>query len=512
MSVSAASTTPFSLMRRFWLFVAVVMLFTFVALSWAYLASPVFFDHVEPQMASISWYFYHGQPLYHDPNGGELYMMPYGPFAYALNGLVESSLGGSILSGKLAGVVAINLALLAAYGLFRKYASRSTAIIAAGFVAAYWISTCYLSLSDRPDSFLILFVLVGLWASTQPSWTGAMLLGLSLGICLNLKIHSPLYFLPLACFALRAGMGWMRLFACGALALLLFFLPFLVVPNLSWNNFLWELSTTTHEGYRRDLLEKNVLWLGLAFTPVLVLIGSSLVNNAATTRGILRQHWMSLVGVLVAAGLLALLGSKNGSGPPHLMPYVAVIVFFGLYLWQAGLDISWRSSGRFMAAAIVVFCCLFATFSYGYVKIYQAFRALNGASATEAKSVEADILDILQRRGTDHLLLMGVGDRESYPQTYLRELLVFHGMPMGITVVPVIDWRQAGVAHPDLDRMREILAQSHPGKDIIWLIPKGTVPFSFVFNADFRSTFAKEYALRESTAHFDLYFERAATP
>jgi hypothetical protein len=512
MNGSAASTTPISLMRRFGLIVAVAMLFAFVTLSWAYLASPVLLDHVEPQMASISWYFCHGHPLFHDPDGGELYMMPYGPFAYALNGLVESSLGGSIFSGKLAGVVAINFALLAVYGLFRKYASRSTAFIATGFVAAYWIGTCYLSLSDRPDSFLILFVIVGLWASMLPSWTGAMLLGLSLGICLNLKIHSPLYFLPLACFALRAGMGWVRLFACGALALLLFLLPFLVVPNLSWNNFLWELSTTAHEGYSADLFGKNLLWLGLALAPFLALVGCSLVNNAATTRGILRQHGLSLASVLIAAGLLALLGSKNGSGPPHLMPYVAVVVFFGLHLWRSGLDASWRSSGRFMAAGAVVLCCLLATFSYGYVKIYQAFRVLNGASATEAKSVETDILDILQRRGTDHLLLMGVGDKKSYPQTYLRELLVFHGMPMGITVVPIMDWKQAGVAHPDLDRMREALAQSHPGKGIIWLIPKGTIPFSFVFNAEFRATFAKEYALRESTPYFDLYFERPATP
>jgi hypothetical protein len=498
-------------LRGFLLLLSGTMIVAFVALTGKYLASPIFFDHVEPNIAAVSWYFVHGHPLYQGPDAGEAYLMPYGPLLYALNGLAQLTLGPSIFSSKLLGVLTINLALAAVYLLFRRCAERATAVVATGFMAAYWIGISYVPLASRADPIILLLVIVALGAALTPSWRNALVLGVTCGLALNLKIHTPLYFLPVFALAACRGQGWGRLFAAGLLALALFFLPFLVAPNLSLEEFFAMLHMMSHQGLLLDLFFKNLVWLGIAVVPAGAALGMAYASDPLAARALLRRYGLFAAALAVVGPLLMAIASKNGAGAPHLMPYALIIVFAGLLGWHESPAAVSRP-GRSPAAVAVTLACLAGCFVFGFYKIARAFKDLGPKPAAQARAVEADVLDILHRRGPGHVLLMGVGDADTFPRTYFRVLLIFNGMPIGIAVEPVLDWKMAGVHEPGLARLREVLARSEPGEDIIWLIPKGTVPFTHVFSADFRADFAKEYTLAESTPYFDLYQPRPATP
>jgi hypothetical protein len=149
---------------------------------------------------------------------------------------------------------------------------------------------------------------------------------------------------------------------------------------------------------------------------------------------------------------------------------------------------------------------------YGFFKLGEGFWLMRPSATREAYALKADIKDILHRDGSNHVILMGVGDISSYPATFFRCQLVFAGMPIGLAPNSVMDLKNAHLAIPSLTPLRENLSQRYPGKSLIWLIPKGARPFSYFFDDKFRAEFNLDYVRIESTPCFDLYGERTAQP
>ena len=70
-----------------------------------------YLEHVEPNVASVSFIFLRGAPLYHDLASTQRYAFPYGPMAYLPYTLALRMLGANVLSLKLV-VLLANLCLL----------------------------------------------------------------------------------------------------------------------------------------------------------------------------------------------------------------------------------------------------------------------------------------------------------------------------------------------------------------------------------------------------------------
>ena len=144
-----------------------------------YAATPAYFDHVEPSVASVSWMVVRGQPAYPEPESAGMYGLPYGPLLFLLNGLTMKVLGAAIITSKIAGACAavaslllVGLAVRQAGGQW-PLAMRWTALIYLMFGAAsMWV---------RAEPLLLLSSSLAVLSLTVSRVPSLLLLGLAIG-------------------------------------------------------------------------------------------------------------------------------------------------------------------------------------------------------------------------------------------------------------------------------------------------------------------------------------------
>ncbi len=127
------------------------------AIAGLYLAYPGYIDHTEPSIAALSWRLMEGYPVYHGLDHPDRTNIPYGPLAYGVHAAIFAFFGGSLATGKLAGLAsALFVPLLFLIGWRRRglvYASAAS-LLASGFV----LLLIQFSVWNRPDPFIVLFV------------------------------------------------------------------------------------------------------------------------------------------------------------------------------------------------------------------------------------------------------------------------------------------------------------------------------------------------------------------
>ena len=80
-----------------------------------YLISDFYLDHVEPQIATVSWFFEYGKEIYNKTTDYERYSLIFGPITYYSNYIAMKFLGASIISSKVVSFLFLNLTLLISY-------------------------------------------------------------------------------------------------------------------------------------------------------------------------------------------------------------------------------------------------------------------------------------------------------------------------------------------------------------------------------------------------------------
>ena len=84
-----------------------------------YLLYPNYIDHIQPQVASISWLLMQGHELYPDWTSSDVYGLAYGPILFLING-TALLLNPSIFASKLPGVLSLGTAMGVTYTLFNR--------------------------------------------------------------------------------------------------------------------------------------------------------------------------------------------------------------------------------------------------------------------------------------------------------------------------------------------------------------------------------------------------------
>ena len=111
--------------QRFWVGLAILLLTTYAAALFLVSYLPVVVDAVEANVASVSFLFLHGHPLYTEVSSPSRLSLLYGPLCDISYAVGYMMFGPSLLLVKLT-VVTLNLLLFTAMGLlFRKLLSRS---------------------------------------------------------------------------------------------------------------------------------------------------------------------------------------------------------------------------------------------------------------------------------------------------------------------------------------------------------------------------------------------------
>ncbi|MGD9781916.1 MAG: ArnT family glycosyltransferase [Kiritimatiellia bacterium] len=489
------------------------VIFLYVSMGWTYARSLVFWDHVEPHVASISWYFWLGKEVY--PALSECYGLSYGPFLYIINGLVEALCGPSVFSAKLGGVLAGCGSVLAVFLLVRRTHKTSVALLAASLFVSMQLHFSHVAFWNRPDPFLVFFVSIAGLAATFPSWGTALGMGIAAGICFNLKIHALLYFLPIFAFAWRT-LSVRQMAAAVGIGCAFGIAPFFMFGNISYGHFIAPIKWAAFQGFAPGTIAAILKWSFLAAMPVgLVAVLAYLQNPDRVRQAFDRGKW-PLAALILAWIVMAIPASKIGSGAFHYMPFLPAVALIAADLFRDGTDVRFRHShGGFLIYACLASWIVCSSLSAGF-----RLRAIKWRleSSSLANAVASEIQSVLDRYGDTHVVLMGQaggpGAGGQYRLTFLSPLLVFNGMPIGLEASTLMERKTAGMPTPPV----RSIGQSPEGKPVLWMIPKGDEPFSLttwyppfdnLYDDRFRQDFLSLYGVSSETPHFDLYTARS---
>lgn len=471
-----------------------------------------FFDHAEANIATVSWLFQTGKPIYHELDSAERYSIPYGPMLYVMNGFFLSLLKPSIFSAKIGGILAGGMSLLLIFYTLKKIIGSKIATFCSGYISLIFISIYFYFAAatfwNRSDSFLLMFVALGLLTAViTNSWMAILFSALSLGISVNLKIHGLFYFLPIyILFYFRHGLYSTLFSILGSLILAIY--PFFCLPQVSLVNYIFWLHEFSIQGLSIKLFIGNIAWSVYLLSPILFLLMYFKIINKNQFNIFLQQHKLFIVSIFISLLFVAVLGSKQGAGMNHLVPFIPILAYlFALTLSQV---ITAEKQHQFQDLNQLYYClyislvcsCLTMTVVRGAINESQ-FIGLANKYQNEPLQEINEVLKSYPR------VTIGMGYGGDYDLTYYRPILAYHGNPYLLDAVSMMDSEFLGKETPTATLKALKSCQTY-----LWLIPKGSLPFQLysyfnqqqVFNEKIKSAFLLNYELRSYTKHYNLWF------
>ena len=470
---------------------------------WTYLRLDGYLDHMEPNVAIPAWLWLSGRSIYPAADRPIEFLTTFGPMVYLLNASILAIVGGSIMSSKIGGVLAAGGALALAVVALRHVRPPSAIAVAALTMAGFLLLNMPAAFWNRPDSFLLLLATVGFYLLRRVEHgearrTAAVILGIAIGLSVNLKAHAFLYFIPAMAWFIAdertirgAVLTTLRI---GVPSVAVFLLPF-ALPGISLIDYASEMlalipAVTHGEEVAMKVLRFSILYLVPA---------AAFLLFAPSAPG--RERWRDRAyGMTFVVSLAALFypATTTGAGIHHLMPLTPFAVDFLARLWAAkdGFRTLRRIGIAIFAIAIV---------AMSVPKQRQLHRQMD---AVVDRGVAADIRAILAKH-PGRTIEMGYGASfDRYQDSFLRPILIFAGNPFSFEAMTFMELRNLAQIPPSAHIQHIESCASD-----LWLIPKGEAPFALGSYYDGKSafgdalphTFLKAYEKSDSSRYFDLW-------
>jgi hypothetical protein len=303
-----------------------------------------YFDAAEPTITAVASVFKAGRPLYPALDAPERYAHVYGPALFVIHASALAAFGSSILVSKAVGAIAILASLAVGFLIFRERAGLYAATLGTAVCALVYMGFSNVTFWTRSDPLLILCATVSLLATrVRRPLLSMVLLGLTTGIAVNLKVTGVLYIMPAVAVALNTH-GVRRLAVAGSTAAGVAAAPFLLT-NVSLAHYADYLGLSARNGIAANRIKLNVEAVVFLTAPLIAVLLSA--RRIVTPSGQTRSLLMALVPAVI---VIAILGSKPGGGPFHLVPFVPVLVFTALGLPR----VSWTPVVQTLALAFAV--------------------------------------------------------------------------------------------------------------------------------------------------------------
>ncbi len=456
-----------------------LLVLLYLATVIVYAATPAYFDHVEPSVAAVSWLVVRGQPAYPDPESAGMYGLPYGPMLFLLNGLTMRVLGAGIITSKIAGACAavtslllVGLAVRQARGQW-PMAMRWTALIYLMFGAATtWV---------RAEPLLLLASSLAVLSLTVSRAPSLLLLGLAVGVGVNLKVSAIIYLFPAFVLVWKKHGPGATAAAAGAAAVVAA-LPYLIFSNVSFAGYLVWLQAAAGQGVKLGALPTALEWMIVLMVPMFVM-GRPERARGSSDAGTFRALVIASMAVSIPLAI------KHGTGAYHFLPFVPPIMF------AACAD---RKQGPLALAPAML-----ATFVL--IGALQLTPWVTATTSLPARQIASELKQI----EAAHTGAVAMGYSTNYRLSFFRPQLVFDGQPYALDGASAMDWHWSGRPFP-----AAALAALRACAVDVWVIPAGTPPFVLpnaypiagdVFPDGFRKMFAERYALETSGQWFDVW-------
>lgn len=500
---------------------AFLPILNYLGLTITYLASPTFADPAEANVASVSWLFQTGHPLYPALDAAERYINNYGSCLYIIQGLFLKVFQPSFFSVKLAGCLAGISSLFVSFLLFKQRLNFRLAMLGCGLTSLWFLaltSATGLVTSSfwvRPDSLLLLCTTVGLFlAAYGNKWSAIVGSAIALGISTNLKITALLHFLPTYVLLLqRFGIVYTlaSLIGSGVVAIA----PFMLFSNVSLTNYLTWLRQVGHKGINAEQVTKNLLWMGYISVPTGIAALQLLCTNARYFRQWLWRHGGYLLVLIACIGVAAIAGATRGALENNMLPFVPLLI----YLLSDLIEKSFCSCEKanklhhtivtsFSISAALAFIVSISLTVYS-TEAPLVSRLTDGSSNSVVQDLER-VMETYKKSADNDNQGIAMGYGSSYPLAAYRPALVFANNPYLLDSASLMEMQAAGLNNtPEstLNAIRTCQIQ-------YWLIPKNEKPFEVysyypplqkLFSNQFRQAFRQQYERQEQTEFYDIW-------
>jgi hypothetical protein len=504
--------------KQLWLPLSTLTLAGFLVLLGFATTYGGFIDHVESNIASVSYIASHGQPMYHGLESAQRYALLYGPMTYLPYMGALALFGANVPSIKL--VVAV-LSLGTLVLLLRIYGKRmdwQRGTMATAMVVLFLLGNEPYAIVARADVILIFAVSVGLAGVLSSSrFAAGTLLAVATGLCVGAKVSAGLYVVPLFVWLFKKfGARTTILALCGAGLIAL--LPF-GLPQISLSNYLLWIGAGLQHPIGTDETTRTLKMLITLVVPILALLWRFHERNSRQFLVYLHEESAFLFALVACLGLITAVASKAGAGDHHYLPfypllgYVCCDIFSRTAMTSAARDIRWTSIGGAVFAVSLLWLGTRVENRLAIDWKHTGPKIVSGRM--NAQSATAELQEILQRY-PNRRIEMGYGETIDSPKdvTKLRPVLIFAGNPLTIDQAAIDDMNLSRLEIPSATLDYQESCQTN-----IWLIPRGENPFTVpsfysdwdsgkikhTFNDNFRETFLDHYKMQSSTEHFDLW-------
>lgn len=454
-----------------------------------YTGSLNYFDPAEPSVTAVAAAFSAGQPLYPPLNAAERYAHVWGPALFLTHAAAMAFAGASIAASKAVGASAALLSLGTLFFVFRRYADASVAIVACGLCALVYLGFSNVTFWSRADPLLLLAVAVGLVGATQRRSTpAAVILGIAIGIAVNLKITGVFYLVPLF-VVLHSSHGTRATAGAAGLTVALAIAPFLI-PAVSFPNYVEYLQLSAKDGVVFQKVRQNLLWAAMLNAPLAVVWWRSRGHSQASPLS------RATPALWVSMGIVALLGAKPGGGAFHLLPFVPVLAFACL---TAAPSVERSRMSAWIAVLAVIMLVIAVQSQTAFIR------------TTAARQLGRVIQDLRRFADAEPGQRIAVGYAGTAYASYARPEIVFRTGEYWLDAQAVQEHRRAGLDLPaaTLSRLEACAVE-------IWLVPRHGEAFrvpnayfpdgpSEVFPAEFLEVFLRRYGRTGATEFFDIW-------
>ena len=496
-------------------FIAGVVTLLFLFSVYRYGAFAGYLDHSEAAIAFRAWLSIGGGDLYPSPASETYLLTAYGPLAFFVNGGVTALFGPSITASKGAalGSAVLSLAFMAGF-IYRTF---GWPYLGPGILvfACYLLFAAPYTLWARPDPLMIFLVSIALFATTVDGagarrWTAPVVIAVCVGLSVNLKIHSFIFFVPIVWHycARRRLRVWPVMIAVAVAVILL---PFTLPQVSPWHyvDGIRELAQA-----REIQFEKipHSLRFAVVYLSPGVVLGLAYVARAGKVPAADMGYFAVLVGCVGVAFFSTLLA---GTYWYHLVPFLA-----GTYWFPVSLDLILRfartvEDRRTAFAAIMAFVAV--VFVILTVTPQKRLHRVMTDRGDRAREVAGEVTSILQRHRGE-TVQMGYGEdvAETYRLSYFKPLLAHAGNIMTVDGHADMEAGFAGIS----ENAARIAHLTNCRTDL-WLIPKDEAPFAlksyyprppagaktghFLYSDDFRKAFLSAHKKIDAHTFFDVW-------
>lgn len=461
-----------------WVFMSV----TLIGMG-SYLAYPSFADIVESSVVVLGHRLLQGEDIYPQVFDHTLSGLLYSPLLFEINAVALTLPLAPEFSTKLPPLLAY---LGVAWVCVHIWKDRRV------WLYGLFIGPFKLVFMNSGQPHLLLFTALALlvMARMPVSALRAGLVGLLAGACMSIKLHGVLY--VAAIYLVMVPRWWTRpmhlgmVFLGAASAFLLAFAP----DGVSLTGFLGFIRMASQHGLVPRIFAANMFFISMLWLPLLVLW---FWQESPRQWPI---AWHSAWALLLVEVIAAAIGSKNGAGSWHLLPFVLA---HGQLLAMMLPSLSARSMPAILPAFIAIFL---ATVVNTMLTAHASWQNWSGP-----RTARAELLQLASRYPG---LVLDAGQDRGYEHTYHR----IHLERMGVKQIDIpgyVDLHSAGVSdRPLADALRTCLIPAIA-------VPRGHQAFVIasnytrapLFSDAVRDAFHRAYRLDTSGSIFDVHVCRA---